>query len=789
MRLGLAFLLLAVSLAVASRAYAQDNCVTLAYTIQASVAPSYYWYYPLDFGISGSVTVTLYPQLYSDTPVRVVVYDLTRSRELASTSPYTRLSEPLTVTFSSPRRVGLAIFNPSSSTARVRGAVKATLCGNPALAWALEHSAKLSNTVLGPAAPTGIADFGIALVNGTYTVYSYNFSGARAEVSFSPDFRAVSYSYPYSTRGFSVQLNLNLKVATKAGSQQVYWVQEVLIASESGVFVNINIWNTTVVSREQVCSLAQLNPYRVSGKGYVRHYSGEQGGCAGDVYVYAAAQTPFAARVSLEVGVETTGDSVRVSFYRDGSLVDSVIITPSGGVSWAGFVVEPLLWEWAPLNAELVVAGQSSRYPVAVVESGSVTLKLIYLREGRWAVPVSAWSVGGNTYERAVAGLQQVGGASVTVGRGEPRVFQAWLFLVTIRTPLGVFYSTSLDISRYIAPVIDFGNGTRLVEPRVYIDGKPAGSMRVWPGAVVEVYYTRQYRVSVYLPTGGVEKWVAQGIEVGSLVPEEIDLGNGTRYKLEGIYFSGGKVGRDYRVEGPGEIRGVYRRQFLVSIVALETRTAWLDEGSGLEELVPSQVDFGNRTRLVSPVVHYRGLSFNLAGARVIGPGVYTVTYTRQYLVRVFALNASYEEWVDSGKSITVRSPSFNVSGVYIAPVAYEVNGTRRETPEILVKGPVDVRVVYNATARLGFSSLGLPALYAEAALKCGGKAASKTLVLAWDAMLTLGDVNTTDCSVTYTSVPSWPAVLLLTAIGVAVTVRSAARKLKRGVEGAGGPL
>ncbi len=786
MRLEPVFLLLAVFLVVASRAYAQDNCVALAYTLQASVMPGYYWYYPISFEAPGSVSVTLYPQLYSDTPVRVVVYDLTLSRELASTGPSTRPSTQLVATFSTPRRIGLAVFNPSGSTARVQGAVRATLCGNPALAWALEHSAKLSSTAVGPAAPTGIADFGIALANGTYIAYSYNFSGARAEVSFSPDFRAISYNYPYSTSGFSVQLNLNLKVVTKAGLQQVYWVQEVLIASDSGMFVNINIWNTTVISTGQACSLAQLNPYRVSGKGYVRHYSGGQGGCAGDVYVYAAAQTPFATRVGLEVTAEAAGDSVKVSFYRDGALVDSVSIAPSGGASWAGFVVEPLLWEWAPLNAELVVAGQSSRYPVAVIESGSATLKLMYLREGRWVAPVSAWSVGGNTYERAVAGLRQVGEASVAVGRGEPRLFQAWFSLVTIRTPLGVFYSMSLDISRYIAPVIGFGNGTRLVEPRVYVNGKPFNGTRVWPGAVVEVVYKRQYMVKLSLPTGFKEYWVDEGEPIGSLVPEVIDVGGGVRYKLEEILFSGDRVGREYRIDRPGDVKGFYRKQFLVTIASLNTTTLWLDADTSLASIIPRELDLGNRTRLVSPVVYYGNMSFGLENASVKGPGVYRVIYTRQYLVRVYTLNGSYEEWVNKGGSIAVKAPSLSSSGVLIAPVAYEYNGAMHASPVVRVEKPLDIRVVYSATARLNFSSMGLPALYAEAVLRCGYKSVNYTGFFTSNAVLTLSDVDTVNCSVEYKSVvPSWPLLAILpTALGLAVLIkRSRAGRVKVRVE------
>jgi len=185
---------LAIAAAAAS-ARAEGGCVELVYSVQDSVAPGYYSYYLLTFDSAGNIDLTLYPELYSSVPVRLVVYDLTSSRELASSPSLPRIFSPLSASVRTPRRVGLAVYNPSSATARVTGSVKALLCGKPALAWALSRATGTSATSLGRAAPTGIVDLGIAYLNGSYTSYSYNFTRARAEVSFTPELKATSYDH------------------------------------------------------------------------------------------------------------------------------------------------------------------------------------------------------------------------------------------------------------------------------------------------------------------------------------------------------------------------------------------------------------------------------------------------------------------------------------------------------------------------------------------------------------------------------------------------------------------
>jgi len=418
-------------------------------------------------------------------------------------------------------------------------------------------------------------------------------------------------------------------------------VQEVLIVAGSGAYVNVNIWNTTKVLKVQYCSLSPLNPASITGRGRVHHYTGSQGGCAGDVYIYASQVTPLGASAALEVVLSASSQGVTVSFYRDSGIVDSVRIFPSDGVSWAGFVVEPVLWEWSPLDAELVLAGRSSDYPTAVLESGAVTLKLSYFRENSWSLPRAAWSAGGNTFEKAVASVSQVVDGAARVTPGEPVVRQLWAFLVLVRTPLGVYYSTSLDISQFIVPVVDLGNGTRLV----------------------------------------------------------------------------------------------------------------------------------------SPIVLYRNTSFSLAEAVATGPGVYRVVYRKQFLVRVTALNTTYEDWVDEGTAFEVKAPSFESRGVDVLPVAYEYSGKRQTSPSVVVREPLSVRVVYNATTRVTLTSFNLPALYAEVTLKCGSTSRRATLLLAWEASLTLGDVDTANCSVEYTSIPSWPLFPALIVTFTLIVVRVAARK------------
>jgi len=179
----------------------------------------------------------------------------------------------------------------------------------------------------------------------------------------------------------------------------------------------------------------------------------------------------------------------------------------------------------------------------------------------------------------------------------------------------------------------------------------------------------------------------------------------------------------------------------------------------------------------VSPIVLYRNTSFSLSDAAATGPGVYRVVYRKQYLVRVTALNTTYEDWVYEGAAFEVKAPSFESRGVAVLPVAYEYSGKLQTSPSIVVRAPLSVRVVYNATARVALTSFNLPALYAEVTLKCGSTSRRATLLLAWEASLTLGDVDTANCSVEYTSIPSWPFLPALIVTFTLIVVRVAARK------------
>ncbi|MEZ0346317.1 MAG: thermopsin family protease [Infirmifilum sp.] len=739
---------------------AQGGCVSIFYTISENIPPSYYSYFEFNFQQPGNVALLVSPEITSNVPVKLLVLDLEKNVELASTSSQNELKGIVKADFSTPRKMGLAIMNPSTATAAVSGRFNVTLCGGPALAWSVDRETKTSNTGLGRAAPVGIVDIGVALVNGTFIAYRYDFQGVKALISFSDDFKAHSYNLPEYTTGASVQLNLNLKVVTNNRDIQFYWVQEVLVLDGSEMYVNINIWNITRVRKDSTCILSPLTENTVRGHGSIKWYDGSKGGCAGQVYAYAEPRTTPLGDTTLEVSAEKIGNTITLSFFRDQNLVDYVTILPAGSVTDASFTVEPMLWEWSPIDAELVFSGKSNIYPLALLASGQVILKLSYLRNGAWIPPLAAWSTGGNTYEVSVANavIQQAG--IVKVVPGNPDTHLLWVSLVVIKTPLGDIFSQSLDISGFIRKVIDFQNGTRLVEPQVYVNGKLFNGTKVSPGDVVEIKYTKQHHLRINLPTGVQELWVNDGTKLLSIIPEVIQLNPSERYILTKVYFAGIEVKPDSEVHEPGELVGIYRKQFFITVLSLNTTSFWADENLSLARFVRDEIELGNRTRLVKPRIIYNGSPLDTHEPRVIGPGEYVVAYTRQYLCMVTTLEGSYGIWVDSGSILPLQPPVTCLKGVCFVPVAYMVNNQTVGSQSPLVNSPLNVQILYDATASVDASSLGLPALYATVRLQCDSRTAETSSLLAYKISARISGVSTPNCIVNTTVLPLWPILL-----------------------------
>ncbi|MGC8836601.1 MAG: thermopsin family protease [Infirmifilum sp.] len=756
---------------------AQDNCVSLSYMIHDAIPPNTYHFYEVYFSRPGIVDITMYPELTSTAPVQMVVLDTEQNSQIASTNPQTFLSQMLSARTTTPRRIGLAILNPSSLTARISGRLTVHLCGAPALAWALERMTSTSQTSLGAAAPIGIIDTGISFINGTYTAYAYNFTAARAEIGFTDGFAATSFSTSGTSPGASVQLNLNLEVVTLSGSLQRYWLQEVLVIESNKAYVNINIWNITMVHKDATCTLSPLLATAITGKGTVRFYSGGSGGCEGYLYAYAEPTTKPLGPTSLEVSLARTTGTITIMFLRDGVLVDQVSLTPYSGAYKASLTVKPLLWEWSPIDAELVFAGKSADYPLALLNSGQVTLKLEYLRDSQWSTPLTAWSTGGNTYEKSVASASLVRPGIVIVKPGSTEAKLLWSSIVLVKTPLGLNFSTSTDISRFIKPIIDLGNGTRLVQPTVFVEGKPFNATRVWPGAVVEIKYLIQHLVYLTLPQKRSELWVYDGTRVASLIPEVIDAGEGVRYKLEKITFSGAEVNSSYEIKRPGELIGYYRKQFLVTIKSLNETTLWVDEGTPLKAMLPEVINLGNNTRLAKPAVRYKANTWNLSEAKIIGPGTYEVTYTRQYFCTISLLAGVTAEWVDQGSTILLHASPTVINGVLYVPTTFIIDGEKTSRKEVVVDRPLNIKALYEAIADLDVSSLGFPALYAEASLSCALKSSRNSSLLVYRLRVVIPETSTADCSVSSSVMPLWPILLALTFSSIAVILF---RKKKR---------
>lgn len=389
---------------------------------------------------------------------------------------------------------GWALLVPQSGGAYEAPGVVASSCINP---QAVLNYAKIYNTPWGPAAPVGLAYYGVAERDGDY--YPEPYLGSEVAGCFRLlNFTAVSLSPLGPTAGYSIQLNAYVK-----SNGHIYWAQELVRYSPSGFELLINLWNMT-------SSVSTLRGVR--GLGSLAFY-GE------DLYYYYLAPLPNLTAGCMEI--RASGDSLE--FLLNGTLMDKVVL-PEAGLQIAA---EPSLnGRGLPMDLELVLGGYGGVADVALVERGSLELKL-YVAVGTSLVPPpSVWSIGASTREIAIAAASPRG-AEALVDKGEPQLSQLWA------QPLCVYYL----------------NGTRYCGRTEYLVSLalPNGSRLLWA--------PRGANLTFHLPTirqGGLE-----------LRPEASEL--------------------NLTVEGPLRLRPEYEAYFKVYVDALGSAVElWLPNGSRL---------------------------------------------------------------------------------------------------------------------------------------------------------------------------------------------------------------
>jgi len=380
---------------------------------------------------------------------------------------------------------------------------------------------------------------------------------------------------------------------------------------------------------------------------------------------------------------------------------------------------------------------ETPRYTVYFNETPAKLLKGTLLRLGRC-----------NLTEGGLVPASRLGlNVSALAVVGEGRVYCP-RYKVTVRLPNGTVVELWARPGEAVAydppPVVDLGNGTRLVDPQ------PVRVRVNYSDASVEARYgAREYLIRFTTPLGVVETWAREGA-VATHPGADVDLGNGTRVVVHPASVT---------AQRPTTASPSYEVYYRVTVVTPfnETKT-WAKRGTSFEYGLPQFVDLGNGTALRSPngtcafyvdgpktcAIAYRErlywvsvrtpfnetVGWALEGSvvrlpevfdlnndtRWVGPGFYAVVdkpidaapaYRRQYYIEVMGIT-EWRGWADEGSQIRLNETVVN--GVRYVP----------QTPFIEVRGPASVKPRYAAYYYTQFSDvLGLPNPWASVEL-CG---------------------------------------------------------------------
>ncbi|MBP1448880.1 MAG: thermopsin family protease [Thermoproteus sp.] len=259
------------------------------------------------------------------------------------------------------------------------------------------------------------------------------------------------------------------------------------------------------------------------------------------------------------------------------------------------------------------------------------------------------------------------------------------------------------------ASVVPQGVGSALVVP-----GAP-NPRQLWAGTIIAtpigINATNSTDLSPY---------------AGSL-PKLVNFGNGTRLILV-AYVNGRPAQLSSLSAVPlGSLVVLqYERQYLVSISAPGNyTTGWFDEGSTIVVDEPPVVDLGNDTRLVNPLINGTALPLSIS---IDKPISLSVEYTRQYLASIHTPFYNSSVWVNAGASY--------------------------------------------ASAEVPTTFAGLPALYAEASIACGGATNSTPGFFASSLELELTTAPAGKCSISVHEVPSLALVIVAVVAAIVILFR-----------------
>lgn len=220
-------------------------------------------------------------------------------------------------------------------------------------------------------------------------------------------------------------------------------------------------------------------------------------------------------------------------------------------------------------------------------------------------------------------------------------------YLTRVVTPLGVSETWTLKGSAVEVPVIDLGNGTRLV-------ARDAVAVTVDKPITLTPQYVKQYLVHLIAPVNSSMTWLDANSTLRVELADPWEPGNGTRFAR---LLVNGTAERTFTVKKPLTLVAEYAEVYYwVEINAPFNATrGWARNGVMFR--FPETVELDNETRLVNPTV--REVVVNK-------PLKLEVNYAKkQYYIKIEGV-IRWEGWTDAGSSIKLNETVVN--GVVYTP-------------------------------------------------------------------------------------------------------------------------
>ncbi|MBP1449542.1 MAG: hypothetical protein JZD41_05995, partial [Thermoproteus sp.] len=273
--------------------------------------------------------------------------------------------------------------------------------------------------------------------------------------------------------------------------------------------------------------------------------------------------------------------------------------------------------------------------------------------------------------------------------------------------------------------------------------------------------------VSISAPGNRTTGWFDENSTIVVDMPPVVDLGNGTR--LVNPLINGTKPPLTIEVNRPMSFVGTYTKQYLVTYSGPTWRNqTWINAGATMAFNPPQIIDFGNNTRLIDPLINGARPPLSIT---VDKPISLSVEYTRQYLVSIRTPFNNTSVWINAGASYAPPASAISTDSVRLVPAYLSIDGRRAPLTPVAVEAPLNITVHYNAYAEVPTAFLGLPALYAEASITCGGTSNSISGVFVSSLRLELIDAPAGTCSVSAREVPSLALIVVVAVIAAIVVL------------------